>query len=142
MRVSSIRGGEREGEQFLPSQMEGARLCAAHLEEVSLDSPSDLMSEPRILRVLPRLGGPCVNTVHSGRGKQSKTFILLDGCDCFLGMEPSTMGISLTTGKPRSLATCQIFCRAKQFDTVDLCFFSANILLIDEQRIFEFSSHC
>lgn len=61
-------------------------------------------------------------------------------CDCFLGMEPSTLGISLTMGKPRSLATCQIFCRAKQFDTVDLCFFSANMLLIDEQRIVKSSS--
>lgn len=63
-------------------------------------------------------------------------------CDCFLGMEPSTLGIRLTMGKPRSLATCQIFCRAKQFDTVDLCFFSANMLLIDEQRIFKSSSPC
>lgn len=97
--------GGREGEQFLPSQMGGARVCVADLEEVSLDSPSYLMSEPRILRVLPRLGGPCVNMVHSRRGKQSKTFILLDGCDSFLGMESSTVGISLTMGKPRSLAT-------------------------------------
>lgn len=78
MRVSSIRGGGGEGEQFLPSQMGGARLCLAHLEEGLPGFTSYLMSEPRILRVLPRLGGPCVNTVHSGRGKQSKTFILLE----------------------------------------------------------------